>query len=163
MGTEKPLSISKAARLTGLHPKAIRYYEDLGVIKTVRSASGYRLFQGSDLTRLRLIGQLRRLGFTASEMKQVLPLLLDQPRKPTRNHRLEKLLAKRLADVGDELECLSSVYRGLKRKMLQLRRPEKASQASCCEPFCGPDTCGPAFIPVTELWGQQPKLKIQGR
>lgn len=151
MAEKACLRIGEVARLSGLHPKAIRYYEHCGLIKSGRSPSRYRLFQEADLTRLKLIKQLRRLGFSLSEINQLLSLLSDQSSKPIRNHRLEVLLAKHLEKVGEELQQLSAIHQELTRRFRQLRGQNKASQASCCEPFCGPETCGSGLVQITGL------------
>jgi len=40
------LSIGDAAERSGLPRKTIRYYEDIGLVRPLRSANGYRAFGG---------------------------------------------------------------------------------------------------------------------
>ena len=42
------MNISDVARETGLPPKTIRYYEDIGLIRPLRDTNGYRVFRQSD-------------------------------------------------------------------------------------------------------------------
>ena len=56
-------TIGEAARMTGLAPRTIRFYEQEGLLPAVaRSASGYRLYGPEDLRRLRLVSRSRILG-----------------------------------------------------------------------------------------------------
>ena len=59
---------------TGLTPRSIRYYEELGLLAPVaRSEGAYRLYDDEDLERLRFIRGLRDdAGFSLAEIKQLL-------------------------------------------------------------------------------------------
>lgn len=60
--------IGQAARLTGLSPHSIRFYEHRGLLPpALRSEGGYRLYSERDLRRLRLIRNLRRLDLPVDE------------------------------------------------------------------------------------------------
>jgi arsenate reductase len=55
--------ITQFARLAGIAPSAVRWYETAGVLPAARrEANGYRTYGEDDLDRLRLIVALRRLG-----------------------------------------------------------------------------------------------------
>ncbi|HEX5465671.1 MAG TPA: MerR family transcriptional regulator [Candidatus Limnocylindrales bacterium] len=62
--------IREVARLVGLTPRAIRYYEGLGLIEpAARSSGAYRLFSDHDIERLRRIKALREdAGFSLAEI-----------------------------------------------------------------------------------------------
>ncbi len=68
------LRIQEVADETGLTPRAIRYYEELGLLApAARSEGAYRLYDGEDLERLRLIRGLRDdAGFSLAEIRQLL-------------------------------------------------------------------------------------------
>jgi len=58
----------------GLTPRSIRYYEELGLLRpAARSAGDYRLYDGSDIERLRFIRGLRDdAGFSLAEIGRLL-------------------------------------------------------------------------------------------
>ena len=57
---EPLLRIQEVAAETGLTPRSIRYYEELGLLTPcARSAGDYRLYDASDLERLRFIHGVR--------------------------------------------------------------------------------------------------------
>jgi DNA-binding transcriptional MerR regulator len=66
--------IGAVAREVGLTPRAIRYYEELGLLRpTVREKGSDRLFDESDVQRLREIKRLREvIGFSVNEIAELL-------------------------------------------------------------------------------------------
>jgi DNA-binding transcriptional MerR regulator len=54
----KALTINEAATATGWSPRMLRYVEQLGLVTSPRSASGYRLYGPAQLQRLRSLRAL---------------------------------------------------------------------------------------------------------
>jgi len=71
---ERLLRIQEVAADTGLTTRAIRYYEELGLLEpAARSDGAYRLFDTSDMDRLRFIKELRDdAGFSLAQIGQLL-------------------------------------------------------------------------------------------
>lgn len=73
--TDAPLlRIQEVAAETGLTPRSIRYYEEMGLLEpAARSEGAYRLYDDSDLERLRSIKELRdEAGFSLAQIGQLL-------------------------------------------------------------------------------------------
>src|SRR5436190_17350356 len=68
------LRIQEVAADTGLTTRAIRYYEEMGLLEpAARSEGDYRLYDPSDLERLRYIRSLRDdAGFSLAQIGQLL-------------------------------------------------------------------------------------------
>ena len=68
------LRIQEVADETGLTPRAIRYYEEVGLLAPAgRSEGAYRLYDAEDLMRLRFIKGLREdAGFSLAEIRHLL-------------------------------------------------------------------------------------------
>jgi DNA-binding transcriptional MerR regulator len=68
------LKIQEVAAETGLTPRSIRYYEEVGLLEpAARSEGAYRLYDASDLERLRTIKELRdEAGFSLAQIGQLL-------------------------------------------------------------------------------------------
>lgn len=68
------LKIAEVAEELGLTARAVRYYEELGLLKpAARSEGSYRLFDDDDLERLRFIRGLRDdAGFSLAEIGRLL-------------------------------------------------------------------------------------------
>jgi protein phosphatase len=69
----KLLTIGEFARLSRLSPKALRLYDELGLLRPCRvdEWSGYRYYAPSQLDRARLVGWLRRLGMPLAQIGTV--------------------------------------------------------------------------------------------
>ena len=74
------MNIGDVAGLSGLPAKTIRYYEDIGLVKPLRSANGYRSFRESDAHKLAFLGRARALGFTIEDCRNLLALYEDEER-----------------------------------------------------------------------------------
>jgi DNA-binding transcriptional MerR regulator len=68
------LRIQEVASELGLTPRSIRYYEEIGLLSpAARSQGAYRLYDASDVERLRFIKALRDdAGFSLAEISQLL-------------------------------------------------------------------------------------------
>ena|SRR5882672_11169735 len=89
------LRIQDVSADTGLTTRAIRYYEAIGLVEpAARSEGAYRLYDASDLERLRFIRSLRDdAGFSLAQIGQ----LLEDEEARERNRR-------RFRTTGDEAE-----------------------------------------------------------
>ena len=59
------MNIGTAAEKSGLPPKTIRYYEDIGLLRPDRAGNGYRDYSMADVHRLQIsaaVAQPRLLG-----------------------------------------------------------------------------------------------------
>ncbi|WP_460343324.1 MerR family transcriptional regulator [Actinoallomurus acanthiterrae] len=70
------LTIGAFARAAGLSPKALRLYDELGLLRpaAVDGESGYRFYDPAQLEQARLIAWLRRLGMPLARIRQVCEL-----------------------------------------------------------------------------------------
>lgn len=70
------LTIGAFAQASRLSPKALRLYDDLGLLRpaVVDGQSGYRLYHPTQLGRARLIAWLRRLGMPLAHIREVCDL-----------------------------------------------------------------------------------------
>jgi DNA-binding transcriptional MerR regulator len=67
------LTIGEFARLSRLSPKALRLYDELGLLRPFRvdEWSGYRYYAPAQLERARLVAWLRRLGMPLARIGPV--------------------------------------------------------------------------------------------
>jgi MerR family copper efflux transcriptional regulator len=72
------LQIGQVAERTGLSMRTIRWYEQEGLVgPTTRTGGGFRLYSEHDIARLEVVKQMKPLGFSLEEMRQLLNLLDD--------------------------------------------------------------------------------------
>ena len=75
MPNNTPLSIGQVAKLAGVHVETIRYYQRQGLLQTPpKPISGYRIYPTDSVDRLRFIQRAKALGFTLTEIGNLLSL-----------------------------------------------------------------------------------------
>lgn len=122
--------IQEAAAETGLTPRAIRYYEELGLLRPAgRSSGAYRLYDDDDLERLRFIKGLRDdAGFSLAEIAQLLEDEAARARNRAR-FRATHDVAERRAILGDALARADRQLELLRRKAARLATMIEAAEA----------------------------------
>ena len=133
--------IGEAADATGLTQRAIRYYEELGLLKPAAHISGgNRRYDDEDLARLQLIKQLREvvgLGLAdirtfvdTEEERHVLRAEYDEATDPERRHdvldRAEPVLRRRVELLERKLAALQDF---LEQERARLQRVISAREA----------------------------------
>lgn len=74
------MNISEVAQAAGLPAKTIRYYEEIGLIRPLRGANGYRRFRDSDVHKLAFLARARGLGFSIEDCRRLIALYEDRSR-----------------------------------------------------------------------------------
>ncbi|MBJ3814615.1 Cu(I)-responsive transcriptional regulator [Shimwellia pseudoproteus] len=75
------MNISDVAKKTGLTSKAIRFYEQKGLVTPpARSENGYRSYARKHLEELTLLSQARQVGFTLEECRELVGLFNNPDR-----------------------------------------------------------------------------------
>lgn len=73
------MKIGELAEATGLAASRIRFYEKIGLLRSVRRQSnGYRSYPPEAVTFLQLITSAQQAGFTLDELRALLPADLSQ-------------------------------------------------------------------------------------
>lgn len=66
-------TISQVAELTGISPRTLQYYDEIGLLKPSElTQSGYRLYDDETLQKLQQILFFKELGFKLKEIKEIL-------------------------------------------------------------------------------------------
>lgn len=75
------MTIGEAAASSGVPPKTIRYYEQIGLLgAAARQANLYRSYSQEDVAMLRFVGRARRLGFSVADLRNLVALYRDRSR-----------------------------------------------------------------------------------
>ncbi|MEU3523869.1 MerR family transcriptional regulator [Streptomyces sp. NPDC038707] len=69
------MRIGELAEATGTTPRALRHYEQQGLITSTRAANGYRAFDAGPVVRVRNIRRLLGAGLTLDDVRVFLPCL----------------------------------------------------------------------------------------
>lgn len=74
-----PLSISAAAEALGVSVHALRWYESLGLIDVPRTASGYRSYDASAMSRAVFLTRMRASGMPVDDLRRYVRLVEEGP------------------------------------------------------------------------------------
>ena len=100
------MNIGEVSERSGLPPKTIRYYEDITLVRPLRSDNGYRSFRESDIHKLAFLGRARALGFSIEDCRTLMGLYEDE----TRESAQVKVVAKEhLAEIDNKITQLKSM------------------------------------------------------
>jgi DNA-binding transcriptional MerR regulator len=127
METERAeFSISELAREFDVTPRAIRFYEDQGLLAPRRDGQR-RIYTPRDRTRLKLTLRGKRLGLTLAEIRELIDMYepgrderaqLERFREVLANHR--KSLLQQRADIEAQLAEIQTfakrVHQQLKKR-----------------------------------------------
>ena len=120
--TQTTYGIAELAREFGVTTRAIRFYEDKGLLSPAREGQR-RIYGSRDHVRLRLIMRGKRLGFSLDEIREMIDLYdLDPTEVSQLRLFIDKLQARReqlrrqqddIVETLAELDQLEDQSRGL--------------------------------------------------
>lgn len=108
------MNISEAAKKTGLTSKAIRFYEEKGLLSTpLRGDNGYRFYHDKHIEELMLLSQARQVGFTLDECRELMVLFHNKSR-----HSAD-VKQRALAKVTELEQCITGLN-AMRQRLLEL-------------------------------------------
>jgi DNA-binding transcriptional MerR regulator len=124
-------NIGEVAHRLSLNPQTIYFYERIGLIPPItRNESGYRLFSEEDIVRLSLIMNLKNLGMTLEEIKEILKL--------KDNHLLTceevaQELQEKISQINTKIAQLTTLRTELNNLLREccIRLPSQSKSCEC--------------------------------
>lgn len=102
--------IGELAARVGMTERTIRYYEEVGLLDTVRrSEGGTRVYTGESARRLRFVQRLKVLGLSLEEMLELERLWKRHGSNRSVLPRLVELLDAHLAATSERLAALATL------------------------------------------------------
>ena len=126
-------AIAEVCERTGLSPRTVRYYEEIGLLPGVRrSEGGRRVYAADELERLRFIARLKTLGLSLKEIAELNVVYAIGGSTEAMLARLQDLLAAHLSDVDRRLDDLAELRQELVtyRGHVEARVAEHQSEAT---------------------------------
>lgn len=102
------MNIKDVSERSGLPAKTIRYYEEIGLIRPLRAANGYRAFRESDLHKLTFLSRARSLGFSIEDCRTLLALYEDHSRASADVKSVANAHLARIAEKIAELRAMEA-------------------------------------------------------
>jgi MerR family transcriptional regulator, repressor of the yfmOP operon len=123
--------IGELASRVGLTERTIRYYEELGLLESVkRLEGGVRVYTDDDIRRLRYIRKLKTLGLSLQEMLELESMYQRHRSNRTVLPRLMELLDLHLETINDkvgELQALQDEIRSYREHVARLLLEERGT------------------------------------
>lgn len=104
------MNIGTASDYSGLPPKTIRYYEEIGLIIADRAQNGYRDYTQADIHKLAFLHRARGLGFSIEECRQLLALYEDTSRASA---EVKALAEQKVSEIDRKMQELRELRQTL--------------------------------------------------
>ena len=119
---DETIRIGDLARRTGLTLRTIRYYEELGLLESVkRVEGGSRVYTREDERRLRFIQRLKVLGLSLQEMLQLEKLYRKERTNRAVLPKLVDMLDGHLAQIEERIDALEGLRDQIRRERERMR------------------------------------------
>ena len=120
--TEGTLAIGEISRLVELSQRTIRYYEEIGLLHSVRRIeNGKRVYTDHDVRRLKFINRLKVLGLSLAEMVELEKIYRKQRNNREILPKLLEILDERAAQIDERVSQLVALKKEIREYQQRLR------------------------------------------
>jgi MerR family copper efflux transcriptional regulator len=137
----RTLRIGDLAKRSGKTQRALRLYEELGLLTpSERTSGGFRLYGVEAVARVEWIGKLQELGFTLEQIQHLVSTISHERVPKEAMAQVRGLFLQKLDDVASQIARLSQLQRELMSSLAYLEScggcethpQEGRSGAACC-------------------------------
>jgi DNA-binding transcriptional MerR regulator len=129
---KRQLRVGTLAKRTGKTVRALHHYERLGLLTPAeRSEGGYRLYDDESEVRVRWIIKLQDMGFSLSQVQELVRHYGQSPSAPDAMRRIQDLYREKLEETRAQVQKLRALESELEASLAYL---------DTC------DTCDPARL-----------------
>ncbi|OGP76409.1 MAG: hypothetical protein A2Z40_02665 [Deltaproteobacteria bacterium RBG_19FT_COMBO_60_16] len=115
-------TIGELSRMVNLTQRTIRYYEEIGLLHSVRRIeNGKRVYTDDDVRRLKFINRLKMLGLSLAEMIELEKIYREQRNNREIIPKLIVLLDQRAAQIDDRINQLIALKKEIREYQVRLR------------------------------------------
>ena len=120
---QRQYSIGELSRLVDLSQRTIRYYEEIGLLHSVRRIeNGKRVYTNDDVRRLKFINRLKVLGLSLAEMVDLEKIYRQQRNNREVIPRLIEILDQRAEQIDERVRQLTALKLEIRGYQERLRR-----------------------------------------
>ena len=111
------LTVTELANRSGATPHAVRYYTRMGLLRPERDpGNGYRRYEHREVGWLRFIRQAKRLGYTLSEIREIMH---DSDQEQSPCPRVREILLRRIDENRRQLQELMALQTRMEHALQQ--------------------------------------------
>lgn len=133
------IKIGDLAKLAGISPRTVKYYEELGLIEPAsRSSGGFRYFTEDDLDRILVIKQLQLLDYPLSQIKELFSIRHQSQTGMDAAPNVFEKLNQQIKEIEDKLEKYNALKEEIKKTQQLVRdcfscslKPDKENCSKC--------------------------------
>jgi len=120
--TEGRYAIGEISRMVDLSQRTIRYYEEIGLLHSVRRIeNGKRVYTDHDVRRLKFINRLKVLGLSLAEMVDLEKIYRKQRNNREILPKLLEILDQRAAQIDERIAQLTALKKEIREYQHRLR------------------------------------------
>jgi DNA-binding transcriptional MerR regulator len=120
--TEGTYAIGEISRLVDLSQRTIRYYEEIGLLHSVRRIeNGKRVYTDDDVRRLKFVNRLKVLGLSLAEMVELEKIYRKQRNNREILPKLLEILDVRAAQIDERVAQLVALKKEIREYQQRLR------------------------------------------
>ncbi len=122
--SETPVTypIGELSRMVNLSQRTIRYYEEIGLLQSIRRIEhGKRVYTDDDVRRLKFINKLKVLGLSLAEMAALEKIYRTQRNNREVTPKLIAILDERAAQIDDRVNQLVALKNEIRDYQVRLR------------------------------------------
>ena len=122
IAAEDTYAIGEISRLVDLSQRTIRYYEEIGLLHSVRRIeNGKRVYTDHDVRRLKFINRLKVLGLSLAEMVELEKIYRKQRNNREILPKLLEILDARAAQIDERVAQLATLKKEIREYQQRLR------------------------------------------
>ena len=120
---EGTYAIGEISRLVDLSQRTIRYYEEIGLLHSVRRIeNGKRVYTDNDVRRLKFINRLKVLGLSLAEMVELEKIYRRQRNNLEILPKLLGILDERATQIDERVAQLGTLKKEIREYQQRLRK-----------------------------------------
>ena len=101
------MNIGKAAKLSGLTVKTLRYYANINLVKPYQDIdTAYRDYSDEDIAKLQFIGKARQFNFNIEDCRVLMSLYEDKNRS---SKEVKELTLEKISEIDKKLSELKNL------------------------------------------------------
>jgi len=114
--------IGELSRMVNLTQRTIRYYEEIGLLHSIRRIeNGKRVYTDDDVRRLKFISRLKMLGLSLAEMVDLEKIYRQQRNNREIIPKLIEILDERAVQIDERIQQLSALKKEIREYQVRLR------------------------------------------
>jgi MerR family copper efflux transcriptional regulator len=109
-GSALSMRVGDLAKRTGKTVRALHLYEEHGLLSPAqRTNGGYRLYNRESELRVRWIDKLQQMGFSLSDIKQIVAHVEASKSAPDAMHSVREIFREKLAETREQVRRLMAL------------------------------------------------------